>query len=447
MQSTTGRHNLRALLARQGFRRLVAARLASQVADGWFQAGLAGSVLFNPERGATAFEVTTAFAVLLLPYSVLAPFVGVFLDRWSRRTSLAVANIARAAIVVPAAAGVWFARYDAVFLLAALLVVALNRFFLSGMSASHPHVVDRDRLVTANSLATTAGSVIYSVSLGATAAVVRLLGTTQHHYAMVSLVGTVGYLGSAALLLIWFRPTALGPDDTARPTTTIGGEIRSTVLGMLAGLRHLAHRPAATAVLLTQAGHRMLFGLLTLLTLLLYRNHYSGGDAGASLVGLIPVAAAAAVGSLIAAVLTPTLVRRWTGPRALVAVTATVAVLVPAFGLPFLPALTVLASLAVSFGAQGTKIITDTTLQLDIDDDYRGRVFSVNDTGFNLLFVVGLLIGAVVLPPSGVSVIALVGAGVGYGMVAFGYALAERRISRGRDRTPPQAREPAPSSA
>jgi MFS family permease len=191
----------------------------------------------------------------------------------------------------------------------------------------------------------------------------------------------------------------------------------------------------------------MLFGQLTLHTLLLYRNHYSGGDAGASLVGLIPVAAAAATGSLIAAVLTPTLVRRWTGPRALVAVTATVAVLLPAFGLPFVPALTVLASLAVSFGGQGTKIITDTTLQLDIDDDYRGRVFSVNDTGYNLLFVVGLLIGAVVLPPSGVSVIALVGAGLGYGMVALGYALAERRISRRRDRTPPQSRQPAPSSA
>ncbi len=40
------------------------------------------------------------------------------------------------------------------------------------------------------------------------------------------------------------------------------------------------------------------------------------------------------------------------------------------------------------------KICVDTTLQETVDDDFRGRVFSVYDTLFNVTFVVALLVGA-----------------------------------------------------
>ena len=79
------------------------------------------------------------------------------------------------------------------------------------------------------------------------------------------------------------------------------------------------------------------------------------------------------------------------------------AVLVPALGLPYLPALTVAAAFVVSLASQGIKIVTDTTLQLEIEDDYRGRVFSVNDTAFNLIFVAGIVAGALALPADGES--------------------------------------------
>jgi hypothetical protein len=204
---------------------------------------------------------------------------------------------------------------------------------------------------------------------------------------------------------------------------------------MVAGLRHLAQRPAAYTILLAQAGHRLFFGMLTLTTLLLYRNHYSHGDAKASLTGLIPVAAAGAAGALLAAVATPPLVRRIGSVRWLVALTAGLAVLVPALGLPTISVLTVAGALVVSIGAQATKIITDTTLQIEADDDYRGRVFSVNDTGFNLCFVIGLLVASAVVPADGVSVAAMLVVGAGYGLLAIGYAIASRWIER-RQRSP-----------
>ena len=118
---TAPHHNVLAILSRPGFRRLLTVRLLSQLGDGWFQAALAGSVLFNPERAASPIAITAAFAVLLLPYSVVGPFVGVFLDRWSRRTSMGVANLARAVAVLPAAVSVWYGREDMIFLGAALI--------------------------------------------------------------------------------------------------------------------------------------------------------------------------------------------------------------------------------------------------------------------------------------------------------------------------------------
>ena len=57
----------------------------------------------------------------------------------------------------------------------------------------------------------------------------------------------------------------------------------------------------------------------------------------------------------------------------------------------------------LGFVAQGVKICVDTTLQETVEDDFRGRVFSVYDTLFNVTFVVALLVGAFLLPPSGIS--------------------------------------------
>ena len=45
------------------FSRLLMVRAASQCGDGLFQAGLAGGLLFNPQRAASPWAVAGAFAV------------------------------------------------------------------------------------------------------------------------------------------------------------------------------------------------------------------------------------------------------------------------------------------------------------------------------------------------------------------------------------------------
>src|SRR4051794_26252564 len=85
-------------LASRDFRRLFAIRLISQSADGLFQAALVASVVFSPEDQSTASGFAVAVMLISLPFSVVGPFTGVFIDRWSRRKILVVTPLLRVAV-------------------------------------------------------------------------------------------------------------------------------------------------------------------------------------------------------------------------------------------------------------------------------------------------------------------------------------------------------------
>ena len=76
--------------------RLLRIRWTGQLTDGIFQSALASFVLFSPERQADAMSAALAFALVLVPYSIVGPFVGTILDRFSRQRALFFANMVRA---------------------------------------------------------------------------------------------------------------------------------------------------------------------------------------------------------------------------------------------------------------------------------------------------------------------------------------------------------------
>src|SRR4051794_11245511 len=181
------------LLRGTWFRRLFAVRVASQLTDGVFQVALASYVVFSPERAPGPGAIAAALAVVLLPFSVLGPFVGVLLDRWSRRQVLAWSNYVRVMLVAVLALAVHAdLRGPALFVLI-LACLSVNRFLLAGLSAALPHVVDADDLVTANSLTPTAGTLAFLVGLG--------LGTVARAgWSGAGVDPDVGVLATAALL-------------------------------------------------------------------------------------------------------------------------------------------------------------------------------------------------------------------------------------------------------
>jgi MFS family permease len=418
---TTTRH----LLRRADFRRLLGTRLLSQFGDGVFQAALAGTVLFNPQRAADPVDVAAGFAILLLPYSLVGPFAGVWLDRWSRRQVLLWANVLRAGLVAVVAALVLTGVQGTAFYAGGLAVFSVNRFILAALSAGLPHTTDEASLVSANALSTTSGAVSTVVGGGTAIALLQLTGPADGGYATLALSAALPYLAAAAVVA-GFGRAYLGPDHLARSARLSAGEIAR---GMVAGARHVWQRPPAAAALLAMSLHRLCYGALTLMTLLLYRNTFDdgGGLFPGGIVGLGEVVAAGAVGTLLAAAVTPWVVRRTGKPRWVTLLLAVGGMAQLALGLWFAPPTIVVAGLVLGFVGQAVKICVDTTLQEWVADDFRGRVFSVYDTLFNVTFVAALLVGAFVLPPSGVSYPLLIAVVGGYLLAAVAYARVSRR--------------------
>ena len=414
---------MRQLLARGDFRRLLATRLSAQFGDGVFQAALAGTVLFDPQRAADPLDVAVGFAVLLLPYSLVGPFAGVLLDRWSRRQVLVVSGVVRAVLVGVVAALVAGGVSGGPFYLAGLAVLSVSRFVLAALSAALPHTTDQRSLVSANALSTTSGAVSAVAGGGAAILLSHAVGRGDAGYAVLALCAAVPYLAASAVAA-GFPRAHLGPDSTERSTALTGGRGAE---GLAAGARHAWGRPPVAAALGAITLHRVWFGLLTLMTLLLYRNTFAtSGMAAGGLTGLGEVLVAGAAGTLLAAVVTPRAVRAMGKPRWAAGVLAVGGVAQLALGATFRPLPVLAAALVLGFLSQAVKICVDTTLQENVTDEFRGRVFSVYDTLFNVSYVVALLLGAAVLPASGRSSAVLVVVAAGYLLTAALVGVAGR---------------------
>ena len=385
--------HLRALANRSAFRALLRVRLVGQVSDGLLQAGLIGVVLFAPERATSPGRIALGFAVLLLPFCLVAPLAGVALDRWSRVRVLAWANVMRASlltITAIAAAATWS---DVVVFGCALVAIGINRLVLAALGASLPRTVPADLLVSGNALAPTLGTA--ATVIGATAGLALRGWMDPAGAAAPFVAAAVGYV-AAGLATRSFTPTQLGPvarsDD--RPTRA-SDLLRTAWADVRSGAIHIAHSVRARRALTVMAGNRVLFGSFTVWTVLLIRFHLPATDSeNNALAALGAVALSLGLGLVAAALGAPPLVRRH-GPRRAIAFALAVAAVGSSLPLVSLRlgALFVAWTL-IGAGAQILKITVDTVLQQALGDDVRGRVFIAYDIVFNVAFVVGVAVVA-----------------------------------------------------
>ncbi len=426
--------DLRVLLRFRDFRRLLAVRLLSQLSDGVYQVALAAYVVFSPEKQASPAAIAAAMAVLLLPYSLLGPFTGVLLDRWRRRQILLYCNLLRAVLAAGTAALILGRVPDVLFYLSALSVTAVNRFVLSGLSASLPRVVDGERLVIANSVSPTAGTIAATAGGGAAFLVHLTMAPGSRSDALVVTLAALLYL-CAGLATRTMAPERLGPDTTAG-TPRLGTAVVSTARGLVAGLHHLAERRAAANAMAAMAGLRFCYGALTVTLLMLCRYAWvRPGDVSGGLALLGVALGLSGAGFFVAAVVTPWAAGRFGTAGWITVCAAAATVLEPALGLPFAPVPMLLAAFLLGVTTQGAKIATDTVVQTHVDDAFRGRVFSIYDVLFNAAFVGSAAVAALLLPPDGRSATLLIVIALLYGAVATGMARFHKtqRSQQGHD--------------
>jgi MFS family permease len=380
--------------------RLLRVRWSGQFTDGLFQSALASFVLFSPERQASATNAAVAFAVVLLPYSVVGPFVGTLLDRFSRQRAILFSNLIRAATLLVVAHLIYYEYPGPLITAVVLIAFGVNRLILAGLSAGIPLMTTPQNLISANAIAVTGGSVwvVLGGGLGlGLRKVIDAVFTADHSDAFIIVAASFGYLITAFFAARLTR-SEIGP----RPHEIVKGSFTQGLREMQEGFQFLKEHGDAARGIVAVAIHRGGLTALTLTALLLERNTFNDpANSDAGLAGLSFTLTIAAIGFVVGALVAPRGVsimgqHRW---MRLSVVAASISALTLVIDrTPFLLAVT---AFLTALCGQSVKVTNDALVQSKIDDYFRGRVFAVYDVVVNGAIVCFSLIAAKILPLSG----------------------------------------------
>jgi MFS family permease len=353
------------------------------------------------ERTHSTTQLGFTILSVILPSVLFGIPAGVYVDRWDKRTVLVATNMARAVIVL---GYIVFGQTMALLFAVSFIFSVVSQFFAPAETAMIPVIVDRKRLMQANSmfhLTFTASQLVGLVMVGPL--IVKMFGTTTFFAITAILFAVSG--------LLVFRL----PADPARVETRT--DTRSPVGELLDQLREVLGLLARDRVMLLSLVYLTLGGTMTLVVAML-APRFAVDVLGIAAADAVFVMAPAGVGILIAVVVLSrqppgTLADRQrlvTMGLAVVSVALGCVAGLPAIGRFFgvlraegeaLDVLTgwdtllvggvMLSALIAGFGFAAVLVASQTLLQERAPVSARGRVFAVQFSLANLFSVIPLL--------------------------------------------------------
>jgi MFS family permease len=370
--------------AGRDWRVLIGAQLVAQAADGFAQAGFADALVLEPLGQRAPGRILALFALTLLPYSVISPFLGVFVDRWRRRNLLIGTNVARAELLLSLPTMRPLVPGDGVLYGVALALLGLGRLFLTTKSAVLPVVLHEHHLLRGNAISG-GGGMIAALAGG----IVGLWAVGTLGQSATFVVAGLAYaLAAAAARLL--------SGSTARPrphAVRIRDEFMRVARELAAGLREIAIRVRVRLSLAAIFLLRTVAMFVAIAAILVITEEFpNAGDRFARLSTGALALGAAGIGAFVGAATTPTVGRRLNKASLVLLGFA-----VSALGLVSLGSLLTLpAMLGVTFlggyGAFVGKIAVDALVQESLPDHFRGRAFALYDILYNLASVVAALV-------------------------------------------------------
>lgn len=375
---------LRALLGHTDFRRLLLGQFLAQAADGLAQAVFAFILVLEPLSRGTPERILALFALTLLPYSALSPFLGVFVDRWSRRALLVWTNAIRAGVLVVLPLLI---RGTGPLYGFALLLLGAGRLFLTTKGALLPVVLEEQDLLSGNALSG-GGGMIAALAGGVAGVELLKIATPREGLLMAGAV-----YGVAALVAARLSSAFAHPESETRSWRKSFSDI---VAGMRSGLRAILRRPRARLPLLAIFVLRTIAMVAAIAAILIIKRAFPGtsGRFGRLNAGALALGSAG-LGALVAALAAPFTQTRLRPPGLIAA-----GFLLSGLGIVTLGGTEHLAAVlgltfVVGFGSFLTKVAVDAQVQEALPDDFRGRAFALYDILYNLASVVagGLMVG------------------------------------------------------
>jgi MFS family permease len=368
-----------------GLYRLIELHAFNAAGDAALAISLAGTLFFQVPSGQARGQIALFLGITMLPFAVMAPLIGPFLDKFRRGRRWAIGStMAIRALGCWSLAGYVQSRSNWMFFAALICLIASKAYGITRASAVPRVLPPNLTLVKANSRISLAG--LAGAALSAPLA------------ALFSVIGPQWSLRYAALVFIGATVLAIKLPD--RVDSSEGEEqvpyrdVAADETSRRPGRYGIT--PSVITALRCNAGLRMLSGFLTLFMAFLLREKPLDGfeHHKPALLALVlgSVGVGSALGTLIGSVL------KSRTPEVVVLVTLILDAAAAVFAALFfalIPAmiLGLTAGLTQSLG----KLSLDALIQREIPESVRTSVFSRSETLLQLSWVVGGFI-AVIMP-------------------------------------------------
>ncbi len=362
-----------------GLYRLIELHALNAAGDAALTISLAGTLFFQVPSDQARGQIALFLGITMLPFAIMAPLIGPFLDRFRRGRRWAIgATMLLRALGCWSLAGAVATQSPWMFPAALACLIASKAYGVTRASAV-PRVIPQGlTLVKANSrisLAGLAGAAISAPIAGATS----WLGPqwSLRYAALIFIGGTV-----LAILLPARVDSSAGEEPVDLRDVTDSG--RSS--------RRAGITPVVVTALRCNAGLRMLSGFLTLFMAFLLRNEPIHGWEHRRTLLLALVIGSAGVGSTLGTVAGSMVRAR--APEVLVLVTLVVdaaAAVYAALFFGLIPAmiLGLVAGMSQSLG----KLSLDALIQREVPESVRTSVFARSETLLQLSWVIGGFLG------------------------------------------------------
>ena len=390
-----------------GLARLIELGALNAAADAAVAISLAGTLFFQVPTGEARGQVSLFLGLTMLPFAVVAPLIGPFLDRFGHGRRWAIGStMAVRAFLAWSLAGAVNETSPWLFAAALGILVASKAYNVTRAAAVPRLLPDGLTLVTANARTSMAGIVGVAISAPIAAGASTFGPEWSLRYAtVVFIVATVLAIRLPA------RVDSSRGEESLSFLTGERSEGQETVPGNETGAqpaRGKVRIPASMAFSLrANCGPRWLSGFLTLFMAFLLRAHPIEGHSTNFL--LAAVIGAAGLGNFAGIAVGSVMKRvdpRITVVLALLADVGAAIFAALVYGLLSLVVLGLVAGLSQSLA----KLALDATIQRDVPERVRTSAFARSDTTLQLAWVIGGFVGiALPLNPQlGMSVAAIV---------------------------------------
>ena len=364
---------LELLRVNRNFRLLWLGQVVSELGD-WFSTIALLNLML--ELTGRAQSLSWFFIIIYIPGMIVGPIAGVLVDKLDRKRLMITMDLIRALLVI---SYVFVRRADQIWLiyLLAALEVSMMTLFEPARTAAIPNLCRSRELVAANAI----GSITWSTVLTIGAAVGGLV-TAVFGRNICYILDSISFLISAVFISrITIR------FEAARSKEPLLSGIASGFADILNGLGYIKSRPGVMTAIFVKTAWGLGGGVVLLLSVF-GRNIFPLIGSGAAGIGAFYAARGIGAG------LGPILARRLAGERK-TALRSSITVaffLCSLFYIAFGQArVFIFAALALMIAHMGGSILwvfSTVLLQLEVPDEFRGRVFALDFVLFSLGFAV-----------------------------------------------------------